>query len=183
MEPSHALTIAGDGLLKELQSQFKVGTPIVDPDNPSGKMTNEVVGIWDTGATGSVITQSVVDALGIQPITMTMVHGVHGTEISPVYLVDFYLPSNVIMRGVNVTLGKLPGVEVLIGMDIINMGDFAVTNPAGKTKMSFRVPSQTDIDFVRDTNAQMAGVQGASRKDRRAQEKSLSRKSQNQRRK
>ena len=52
-------------------------------------------------------------------------------------------------RGLPVNLGRLSGeAEVLIGMDIINRGDFAVTNRDGRTKFSFRIPSQADIDFV-----------------------------------
>ena len=40
--------------------------------------------------------------------------------------------------------------DVLIGMDIISRGDFAITHPGGRTKFSFRVPSQADIDFVEE---------------------------------
>lgn len=36
-------------------------------------------------------------------------------------------------------------------MDIISRGDFAVTNFAGKTTFSFRVPSIQRIDFVEET--------------------------------
>lgn len=35
-------------------------------------------------------------------------------------------------------------------MDIINKGDFAITHPDGKTKFTFRYPSQADIDFVKE---------------------------------
>ena len=38
--------------------------------------------------------------------------------------------------------------DVLVGMDIINTGDFAVTNLGGITKFSFRFPSLEHIDFV-----------------------------------
>jgi hypothetical protein len=37
-------------------------------------------------------------------------------------------------------------------MDIISMGDFAVTNFSGVTQFSFRVPSMEAIDFVPETN-------------------------------
>ena len=46
-----------------------------------------------------------------------------------------------------------PGLDVVIGMDIITRGDFAVTNLDGKTTFSFRIPSLADIDFVQDDNA------------------------------
>ena len=42
------------------------------------------------------------------------------------------------------------GTDVLIGMDVINNGDFAVSNHGGVTKFSFRLPSQGHIDFVLD---------------------------------
>ena len=48
------------------------------------------------------------------------------------------------------------GFEVLIGMDIIGAGDFAVTNSNGKTVMSYRYPSIERIDFVEMANEQNA---------------------------
>lgn len=36
---------------------------------------------------------------------------------------------------------------VLIGMDLITLGDFAVTNKNGQTCFSFRYPSSEWIDF------------------------------------
>ena len=40
---------------------------------------------------------------------------------------------------------------MLIGMDIITLGDFAITNLNGQTVMSFRLPSSGRIDFsIRD---------------------------------
>jgi uncharacterized protein YecA (UPF0149 family) len=38
-------------------------------------------------------------------------------------------------------------------MDIITLGDFAVTNFNGNTCMSFRVPSLHQIDYVEEANA------------------------------
>ena len=37
-----------------------------------------------------------------------------------------------------------------IGMDIINAGDFVITNVEGKTCMSFQIPSVRRIDFVKE---------------------------------
>lgn len=54
----------------------------------------------------------------------------------------------------NVTEGDLLGADVLIGMDVINNGDFSVTNHGGVTKFSFRMPSQNHIDFVADGQRQ-----------------------------
>lgn len=168
---ANALTIASTGLLRELKTDIKVGTPILDRLKGPEKLTDKVTAVWDTGATGSVITQTVVDRLGIQPISMVMVHGVGSSELSPVFLVDFYLPMGVVVQGLNVTQGQLVGADALIGMDVIAMGDFAITNFRGKTKMTFRVPSLADLDFVRETNQQQT-----SRAQRRAAARSASKK-------
>ena len=45
-------------------------------------------------------------------------------------------------------IGK-QGIDVLIGMDIISMGDFAVSNFDGKTQFSFRIPSQEHVEYSR----------------------------------
>ena len=45
---------------------------------------------------------------------------------------------------------SIGGADVLIGMDIIGRGDFAVTNLAGRTRVSFEAPSTRRIDFAED---------------------------------
>jgi len=107
------------------------------------------IGLWDTGATNSCITQNVVTKLDIKPISKTNVYGVHGEkEEVDVYLVSIFLPNEVGIKDVTVTLGELGDVDVLLGMDIILNGDFAITNHGGKTIWSFRVPSVEPINFV-----------------------------------
>jgi hypothetical protein len=39
---------------------------------------------------------------------------------------------------------------MLIGMDVINYGDFAISNYNGKTTFSFRMPSLMKIDFCKE---------------------------------
>ena len=84
------------------------------------------------------------------PISATKVYGVAGLMVADVFLVNILLPNKVGVSELPVTLGKLFGADVLIGMDIIGQGDFAVTHPNGNTKFSFRMPSQADIDFVKE---------------------------------
>ncbi len=109
--------------------------------------------IWDTGATNSVITQAVVDACGLVATGMTKVDHVDGSSQAETYLVNIWLPNKVAFSGVRVTKGTLTGhANILIGMDIISKGDFAVTNFNGITKFSFRFPSVGHIDFVEEIN-------------------------------
>jgi len=41
-----------------------------------------------------------------------------------------------------------PGIDALIGMDILGMGDFSVTHHNGNTTFSFCCPSRKEIDFT-----------------------------------
>lgn len=83
-----------------------------------------------------------------------------GKSDANTYLVNISLPSKVMVGQVRVTeVALIPDdntsndkqPQLLIGMDIIGMGDFAVTNSNGKTAMSFRIPSVKEIDFVPET--------------------------------
>ena len=106
--------------------------------------------IWDTGATHTTVTTRVATECGLTPTSIADVSGVHGTQRSNVYLIDVYLPNQVAVRGVEaVESPSLAGGldDLLIGMDIIGLGDFAVSNFGGKTTFTFRVPSLEEIDF------------------------------------
>lgn len=42
--------------------------------------------------------------------------------------------------------------DVIIGMDILGMGDFAVTHQNGNTTFSFCLPSRREIDYATEIN-------------------------------
>lgn len=56
--------------------------------------------------------------------------------------------------------------QLLIEMDIISLGDFAVTNTNDKTTFSFKIPSVQEIDFIPDTQEHNV-MEGGNRKQRR----------------
>ena len=142
------------GLLGVLKNQCAISQafdPVIGgTPQPAGIQPVQFDAIWDTGATNSCITQAVIDACGLLPIGMAQVTGVGGTTEEEVFLVNVYLPNHVAFSGLRVTRGKFVGADILIGMDIISNGDFAVTNYQGVTKFSFRVPSQRHIDYVQE---------------------------------
>jgi len=161
---SQSFTLASaKGLLNVLQTTCGISQAF-DPNNINNPNLL-LVGfnaIWDTGATGSVINQRVVDACKLQATGMKQVHGVNSTSMCEVYLVNIILPNNVGFVNVHVTKGELPGstgIDVLIGMDIITGGDFSITNKNNKTVFSFRCPSMIHTDFVKDHNDQLAKEQ------------------------
>ena len=111
----------------------------------------KVIGIWDTGATGSVITTKVINLLGIKPSGIVEVHTANGTVLKNTYDINIKLPNNVIVNNVVATEADAlsGGCDALIGMDIITLGDFSITNYNNSTCMSFRMPSQKEVDFVK----------------------------------
>lgn len=122
----------------------------LDPSSLSDVVKNakRYTGIWDTGATNSVISQKVVDECDLKPTGMAIVQSATETKTCETFLVSIFLPNKVIMPAVRVTKGSPAGCDVLIGMDVINNGDFAVSNLEGKTIFSYRYPSKEKIDFV-----------------------------------
>ena len=79
--------------------------------------------LWDTGSTMTVIPDELASKLNLEPVGKMMAETASGK------------------------LG--PGIDILIGMDIITLGDFVITNYNNKTVFSFRFPSSEVIDFVK----------------------------------
>lgn len=141
----HALTHRHAGLADCIETPVELKDPFTE------KLIS-TKGIWDTGAQSSVITKSAAKALGLKPIRKAMVTGVHGAKEVNVYYVNITLNNKSITLNAQVTeceeLSADHETGMLIGMNIISMGDFSITNYGGNTVMSFRVPSLQVIDFV-----------------------------------
>ena len=115
--------------------------------SPAAGAANEFTALWDTGATHSVISQHVVNALRLKQEGFVPIVHANGEDVAPVYHIFLTLPNGIGFPMLNTPGTQLTGFDILIGMDIINQGDFAVTNRNGKTMFSYRYPSMTDIDF------------------------------------
>lgn len=104
--------------------------------------------LWDTGATGSVITPDTAKSLNLIPTGTICVQHAGGQAICNTYVVNFYLPNHVAIIGVPVVEGCSKDFGAIVGMDIITRGDFSITNLGNKTIVSYRVPSVKKIDYV-----------------------------------
>jgi hypothetical protein len=147
----NAFTTKANGLVNVLQSNVSVLQPI--PGKDSKILT--FVAIWDTGATSSVVTPKVVASLGLIASGKTDLHGVAGgKENADTFVVSLILPNRVRVDGVRVAeVPQLTGnADILIGMDIITIGDFSITNVDKKTVFTFRFPSIKTIDYVEEVN-------------------------------
>jgi len=106
---------------------------------------------WDTGATGTCISKELAKKLKLVPTGLVNVQTPSGNGTMNKYMIDLTLNNEVRIRNLPVMdseIGK-QGIDVLIGMDIISMGDFAVSNFNKKTQFSFRIPSQEHVEYCR----------------------------------
>lgn len=112
-----------------------------------------VIAQWDTGATGTCISKEIVQKFCLAPIGRVNVQTPSGIGVMNNYLIDLVLNNEVLFHNIPVMdseIGK-QGIDVLIGMDIISEGDFAISNYNGKTQFSFRIPSRKAVDYKQDT--------------------------------
>ena len=123
--------------------------PVIVSKSPHPKMA-KYVGLWDTGATSSVITRKVIEELNLKPTGRAKVSNTSGCRIESTYKINILLPNQVCVSFLDVSEGILVEEDVLIGMDVICQGDFAISNSNGKTKFTFQIPATHDIDFVQE---------------------------------
>lgn len=166
-----AFTRKTDGIVNEIRSPAGIflvptGQEIIPTD------IEQFNAVWDTGATNTAVASSVVAKLGSKPITFAPV-GTGGGEVNaPVHLLNIMLPNNVIVPNIAVTeLKDLRSCDILIGMDIIARGDFAITHVGGKACFSFRMPSHRQIDFVPESNLHNIKLKRDSTKTKRPKSK------------
>lgn len=110
--------------------------------------------IWDTGATNTAISSRVVEKCGLIPTGKAISNTANGQCTVNTYLIDISLPNNVNINRVQATeFTAVEGADLLIGMDIMSLGDLAISNYEGKTTFSFRIPSIAQTDYVRQLNS------------------------------
>jgi predicted aspartyl protease len=105
--------------------------------------------LWDTGAMCTVVSNDVADKLNLKQVSIEVISTPSGTMQTKMFVVDLILPNDIKIKQVQV-LGAYPSsCDVLIGMDVIGLGDFAVTNFLNQTAFSFQIPSKVRIDFTK----------------------------------
>jgi hypothetical protein len=123
--------------------------PAFDPSNQPQTQGKKYLALYDTGATHSSISPKIVAELGLASVGAQNVGVGGGTLITTAHLVNIGLPNKVMFQMMRVAQIELHGgIDTLIGMDILGVGDFAVTHHNGSTTFSFCCPSRREIDFV-----------------------------------
>ena len=135
-----AFSILSSGVVDAIMCDVAVGAS----DEPSTQEFCKCKALWDTGAVFSVISRRLATQLGLMPIDKGFAYTVQGTYRPNVYMIDVMLPNKMLVRGLRVSDGVFDDADILIGMDIIKMGDFMVSN-RGSTRFTFRIPAEGDF--------------------------------------
>lgn len=168
----HAFTIKSEALTSSIITDISIQEPV-----SGNTLEKGIRGLWDTGATGSVISKRIVDELRLIPTGKTLATGVHSTIEVNTYIVNVALPNGVLVQDVRVTESPLfNNFDVLIGMNIIALGDFAFTNKNRESWFSFRIPSVERLDFVPNSRNHNLKADGLNRQQRRQRLKKLKKK-------
>jgi hypothetical protein len=157
----HAFTVKYTGPADRIITAVSL-TAAYDPSNPPipPPPLHPTSALWDTGASRSCITPTVAKAIALIPTGSVRLTHAGGSELKNSYLVNVYLPNNVLIAGLIVSeFEETAQFGVIIGMDVIARGDFSITNFNNQTWASFRFPSIQGIDYVEEANKlQFAGV-------------------------
>lgn len=125
-----------------LEANGRIGT-IRTPVTIVSKNGDKIrcVAIWDTGADTTHISRHIADILSLKTIGTMSCNAIGGIIECYEYFVDILLPSDIAINDIAVLdFEGMSDCDVLIGMDIICNGDFAVTNADETTWVTFRVP-------------------------------------------
>ena len=140
----HCFTNRYKGLSRTLHSDV-----FVQSNEDGAEKPIKAVALWDTGASCSVIRPEIAAKLGLRVVSMArMSTPSESGRPTNVYLAHIYLPNGIMIPNIRVLEGIPSNCDILVGMDVIGLGDFAVSNYNGKTTFSFRIPSCVEIDFT-----------------------------------
>lgn len=121
--------------------------------NPVTMEEEETLALWDTGSTSTCISNTIAYKLRMRKKAEMISLGVHGDNLVGVYSAEIKIGKNISIPIDVTNFGNMSNeIGVIIGMDIITMGDFALSNADGHTVMTFRIPSQGEINFVQEYN-------------------------------
>ena len=137
------------------QKQIRIITPVnlfSIPYNSSLTLTTDA--LWDTGASMSAITPEIQDKLKVISVDKKIIAGVHSSKVVNVVYLTLELPNSVIKKNIRFAVCSITSkIGMILGMDIISLGDFALSNGNNQALISFAVPPfQEKIDFSKRQN-------------------------------
>ena len=132
-----------EGRLKSIMTEAFIFDGIdIDKSHVPAKRAFTKCAVWDTGAEVTVISPRIVEMLGLTPIAHTQLMGIGGDEEVGVYKIHVGLPNGYLYEDLYVYCSDIDNYDILIGMDLISLSDFFLTNINGNNRFYFQMPAQ-----------------------------------------
>jgi hypothetical protein len=119
--------------------------PVASSDEITSNTPVKLKALWDTGATLTVIKPKLRDMLKLRMVranSSATIAGLGGIFNADYTVVTLRLRNNFEINWCPVyVVDYTVDVDIIIGMDIIGMGDLVISNTSKKTMFSFIMPS------------------------------------------
>lgn len=105
--------------------------------------------LWDTGSSESVISSNLIKELSLQSIGSALLNGTSLSCKTKIYETILLLAGKqrISLQVTESSQIGDSGIDLLIGLDVIGMCDFAISSDNEYLYMSIRYPSKGLIDF------------------------------------
>lgn len=143
-----AFTVSPRDGHKFIITSIGVSYPFDDLHQKQAPKPYHTSALWDTGASHCLISGKLAKALHLHPIDKIRVQHAGGFSYENVYLGIIHITKKYFIEVELTECQSANNFEVIIGMDVISKGDFAITSGKGITTFSFRLPSIETIDFT-----------------------------------
>ena len=149
-----AFTLKSKARLLSLKTDVLVSQPIIGEDvtRTDDPRYVKATALWDTGATVSCISRTLAEKMKLVVSGRANASHAKGSSVSDIFVIDIVLPNNIRIPLIDaLEIENVDGkFDIIIGMNIISQGDFAITNADNTTTFSFRLPSVKTIDYVEE---------------------------------
>ena len=106
-----------------------------------------VKALWDTGSTTTIICPEIAQALNLKDLGKEKLMTLVGKGEVSTYRVDLFLPDDIIFQKVKVVelACRNAHFDMVIGLDIIKLGNFQITKKEQGFDMQFNLPITTKV--------------------------------------
>lgn len=130
-------TFKSKGILDRIVTPCIVDMSDYKTNSENAKET--VKALWDTGSTVTVLSELLVDKMGLIPSDISRVSGWDGKPITTnTYNIDILL-DDIKIEFINAVRGPLKNVDMIIGMDVLSQGNLRITHPEYSTLLEFHL--------------------------------------------
>ncbi|MDR2368294.1 MAG: hypothetical protein LBF58_09340 [Deltaproteobacteria bacterium] len=141
---SKGFTIVYPGTAITIRSLVRIGFVRDNKDFQLPPFEDKFLACWDTGATKSCIKESIAKHYNLPSIGEIICRGINSENKVKVYLASIFLPNETVINEIELcSHDDTLNIDLLIGMDIISMGELLVSTSDGITAFSFQSPAAT----------------------------------------